>query len=415
MIQQINEVLAIIPARGGSKGIPRKNIRLLAGYPLIAYSIELARQSKQVTRVIVSTDDEEIATIAMGLGAEVPFMRPPELAQDDTRDLPVFQHALRWLKDNEGYQTKAVVQLRPTTPIRERDSVDRAVKNLMENPLADSVRSVVIPDKNPFKMWKINPDGFMQPLIPIMEIKEAFNAPRQALPPAYWHSGQVDVIRPEVLLDKNSMSGEKILPIVLDPMYSIDIDTLDTWQYAEWVILSHKLDLAYPGKTHRTWPKRVSLVAFDFDGVMTDNRVWVDEVGHEMVAAYRSDTFGISRLMAQGIPTVVISTETNPVVEARCRKIHIECIQSVNDKAPVLADILHQRGIAPEETIFVGNDINDLGCFEMAGFSVAVADALPEVLNAADLILSHKGGYGAVRELCELILDKVSLKQPITG
>ena len=408
MSKQKNDVLAIIPARGGSKGIPRKNIRLLAGYPLIAYSIEIARQSKLVTRIIVSTDDDEIASIAKALGAEVPFMRPPELAQDDTRDLPVFQQALRWLKDNEGYEPTAVVQLRPTTPIRERDSVDRAINVLLENPSADSVRSVVIPDKNPFKMWLINPDGFMQPLISLEEMDEAYNAPRQALPSAYWHSGQVDVIRPETLFDKNSMSGEKILPIILDPMYSIDIDTLDTWQYAEWVIRSHKLDLAYPGKPHRTWPKRVSLVVFDFDGVMTDNRVWVDEGGHEMVAAYRSDTFGISRLAAQGISTLVISTETNPVVEARCQKIHIECIQGVTDKAPVLADILRQRNIAPEETIFVGNDINDLGCFKLAGYAVAVADAIPEALNSADLVLSHNGGYGAVRELCELILERYS-------
>jgi N-acylneuraminate cytidylyltransferase len=278
----------------------------------------------------------------------------------------------------------------------------------MENPSADSVRSVVIPDKNPFKMWLINPDGFMQPLIPIKGMDEAYNAPRQTLPSAYWHSGQVDVIRPETLLNKKSMSGAKILPIILDPMYSIDIDTLDTWQYAEWVIRSHKLDLAYPGKSHRTWPKQVSLVVFDFDGVLTDNRVWVDEAGHEMVAAYRSDTFGISRLAAQGIPALVISTEPNPVVEARCRKIKIEFKQGVKDKAPVLADILNQKGIAPEETVFVGNDINDLGCFQLAGFAVAVADAMPEALNSADLVLSHKGGFGAVREICELILERYS-------
>ncbi len=408
MSKQKKEVLAIIPARGGSKGIPRKNIRPLAGHPLIAYSIEIARQSRLVTRIIVSTDDAEIASVAKALGAEVPFIRPPELAQDDTRDLPVFQHALNWLKENEGYEPAAVVQLRPTTPIRERDIVDKAVTILLDNPTADSVRSVVIPDKNPFKMWLINPNGFMRPLIPITEMKEAYNAPRQALPAAYWHSGQIDVIRPGVLLEKNSMSGDKILPIVLDPMYSIDIDTLDSWQYAEWVILSHKLDMAYPGKPQRAWPGRVSLVAFDFDGVMTDNRVWVDEGGHEMIAAYRSDTFGISRLTMQGISTLVISTETNPVVEARCRKIHIDCMQGVTDKAKVLADTLRQRNIAPSETVFVGNDINDLGCFELAGFAVAVADAIPEALNAADLVLRHKGGYGAVRELCELILQRYS-------
>jgi YrbI family 3-deoxy-D-manno-octulosonate 8-phosphate phosphatase len=406
MTDQKNEVLAIIPARGGSKGIQRKNIRMLAGYPLIAYSIEIARQSKTVTRIIVSTDDEEIASVARSLGAEVPFMRPVELAQDDTRDLPVFQQALRWLKENEGYQPEVVVQLRPTTPIREKESIDRAVKILFDNPSADSVRAVVVPDKNPFKMWKIKPDGFMEPLILVDGINEAYNAPRQVLPDAYWHSGQIDVIRPETLLEKDSMSGDRILPIVLDPMYSIDIDSLDTWRYAEWVINSHMLDLAYPGKMPRPWPGKVSLVAFDFDGVLTDNRVWVDESGHEMVAAYRSDSFGISRLAKFGIPAIVISTETGAVVEARCRKMNIEYVQGVKDKAPLLAEILKQKGIAPSDTIFVGNDINDLGCFDLVGFSVAVADALPEALGSADMVLKHKGGHGAVRELCELILER---------
>ncbi len=404
MMKNNNEVLVVIPARGGSKGIPRKNIRLLAGYPLIAYSIEIARQSSLVTRIIVSTEDEEIATIARELGAEVPFLRPPELAQDDTRDLPVFQHALNWLNEKEGYVPDAVVHLRPTTPIRERDSLDRAIKLLIDHPAGDSVRAVVVPDKNPFKMWTIRPDGMMNPLIQLDDIQEAYNAPRQSLPDAYWHSGQIDVIRPETLLVKNSMTGDNILPIILDPLYSVDIDTMDTWHYAEWVIQSHKLDLAYPGKHPRAWPEKISLAVFDFDGVFTDNRVWVDEQGHEMVAAYRSDSFGISRLASWGIPTLVISTEPNPVVEARCKKMRVEYVHGVQDKVPVLSEILRQKGIPPSETIFTGNDINDLGCFKLTGFAVAVADALPEALNNADLILQHRGGHGAVRELCELIL-----------
>jgi YrbI family 3-deoxy-D-manno-octulosonate 8-phosphate phosphatase len=402
-----NEVLAIIPARGGSKGIPRKNIRLLAGYPLIAYSIEIARQSSSVTRIIVSTDDDEIASVAREYGAEVPFLRPADLAQDDTRDLPVFQHALKWLQEKEGYKPEAVVQLRPTTPIRERDCIDRGVKLLFDNPLSDSVRSVVVPDKNPFKMWKIKPDGLIEPLISIKEVPEAYNAPRQSLPEAYWHSGQIDVIRPGTLMDKNTMSGKNILPIILDPLYSIDIDTLDTWMYAEWVIRSHSLDLAYPGNHPRNWPEKISLAVFDFDGVFTDNRVWVDEQGHEMIAAYRSDSYGISLLAARGIPSLVISTEPNPVVEARCKKMRIDYIQGVKDKAPVLADVLKQKGISPDEVVFTGNDVNDLGCFKLAGFAVAVADALPEAINNADLVLKNKGGHGAVRELCELIMEKV--------
>ena len=155
------EVLVLIPARGGSKGIPRKNIRDFAGSPLIAYSIAAGLQADLVTRVIVSTDDEEIAAVARQFGAETPFLRPEEFAQDRTTDLPVFEHALTWLKENENYIPDVVVQLRPTSPIRPKDCVDAAVRLLIDHPEADSVRGVVPAGQNPHKMWRIGADGRM--------------------------------------------------------------------------------------------------------------------------------------------------------------------------------------------------------------------------------------------------------------
>ena len=131
------EVLAVIPARGGSKGIPRKNIKLFAGYPLLAYSVAAGLQSELCTRVIVSTDDEEIAAVAREWGAETPFLRPAEFAADNSLDLPVFRHALTWLKENEGYVPDIVLQLRPTSPARPRTLVDDAVRLLMDHPEAD--------------------------------------------------------------------------------------------------------------------------------------------------------------------------------------------------------------------------------------------------------------------------------------
>jgi len=148
----MTHILALIPARGGSKGIPRKNIKDFAGYPLIAWSIAAGLQAHTVNRVIVSTDDEEIASVARQYGAEAPFLRPPELAQDRTTDLPVFEHALKWLEDIEGYKPDMVIQLRPTSPIRPKDCVDGAVKILIENPDADCVRGVVTAGQNPYKM-----------------------------------------------------------------------------------------------------------------------------------------------------------------------------------------------------------------------------------------------------------------------
>ena len=153
------EVLAIIPARGGSKGIPRKNIKDFAGHPLIAYQhCRRAAVVAAVTRVIVSTDDEEIAAVARECGAETPFLRPAEFAQDQTLDLPVFQHALEWLAGHEGYHPDIVVQLRPTSPVRPPELVDEAVELLLAHPEADSVRGVVPAGQNPHKMWRIDPE-----------------------------------------------------------------------------------------------------------------------------------------------------------------------------------------------------------------------------------------------------------------
>ena len=215
------EVLAIIPARGGSKGIPRKNIRRFAGHPLIAYSIAAGLKAQTVTRVILSTDDEEIAAVGRECGAQTPFLRPAELAADSTLDLPVFQHALAWLAEHENYHPGVVVQLRPTSPVRPVGLVDEAVQLLLDHPEADSVREVVPAGQNPHKMWKIDPvTGQMHNLLDVPGLAEPYNAPRQVLPPVYWQTGHVDAIRPEVILG-GSMSGRVILPVMIEPRFTI--------------------------------------------------------------------------------------------------------------------------------------------------------------------------------------------------
>jgi N-acylneuraminate cytidylyltransferase len=398
------EILALIPARGGSKSIPRKNIRPFAGYPLIAYSIAAACKSKLVTRTIVSTDDAEIAAIARQYGAETPFLRPAELAQDLTTDYPVFTQALAWLDDNESYHPEVVVQLRPTSPIRPPHCVDHAVQLLLDHPEADSVRGVVSSGQNPHKMWRITPQGTMIPLLSVPGIAEPYNAPRQNLPPTYWQTGHIDAIRVEAIFQKKSLTGDTILPLVIDPRYTIDIDTLNDWKRAEWMIAQGELEMVYPGSPKRPLPHQVELVVFDFDGVMTDNRVWVDEVGREMVAANRSDSLGLGYLTRAGIQAIVLSKEKNPVVAARCKKINLPFYQGVDDKAVTLQAILTERQIDPQHVIYVGNDTNDLPCFPLVACAIVVADAQTEALRAADLVLSRRGGHGAVRELCDLLL-----------
>lgn len=400
------EVLAIIPARGGSKGIPRKNIREFAGYPLIAYSIAAGLQAQNVNRVILSTDDQEIAQVAKQFGAEVPFKRPDYLAHDDTPDLPVFEHALSWLKEEEGYQPELVVQLRPTSPIRPKDLVDQAVEMTANRPEADSVRGVVPAGQNPFKMWQINSEGQMVPLLKLEGISEPYNAPRQSLPQVFWQTGHIDIIRRQVILEKKSMSGDIILPIKIDPIYSVDIDNMMDWQRYERLVQENNLDMVYPGYRPRQWPEKVSLVVFDFDGVMTDDRVWVDQDGIESVAANRGDGMGVELLLKAGFNAVIISTEPNPVVAARAKKIGLPYFHGVGDKTKTLQAYWENENLSPDETIYLGNDINDVPCFPLVAFAAVVADSHPDACRKADLVLKHKGGHGAVRELCDLLLNR---------
>ncbi|KUK46389.1 MAG: Putative N-acylneuraminate cytidylyltransferase [Anaerolinea thermophila] len=403
------EILAVIPARGNSKSIPRKNVKELAGFPLIAYSIAAALQSRSVTRVIVSTDDAEIAAVARQFGAEVPFMRPAEFAQDQTPDLPVFEHALIWLKENEGYEPDVVIQLRPTSPIRPKSCVDSAVAVLGEHPEADCVRGVVLAGQNPYKMWHIQSDGALAPILTVTGIKEAYNAPRQDLPLVYWQTGHIDAIRPVTILKKRSMTGDIIYPLIIDPLYTVDIDTMTDWRNAEQLVNEGYLDMVIPEMEKEQMPQKISMLIMDFDGVMTDDRVWVDEDGREMVAANRSDGMGLELVRKQlNIPIIVISKEKNPVVARRCEKLHLPYRQGVDKKASVIKTILAEQKIDPKQVAYIGNDVNDLECFDLVGYRVAPADAHESVRRKADLILQNKGGHGAVRELCDRILKEYS-------
>jgi len=409
----MTEILALIPARGGSKGIPRKNIRSFAGYPLIAWSIAAAKQAQCVTRVIVSTDDPEIAAVAREHGAETPFLRPAGLAQDNTTDLPVFEHALAWLAEHEGYRPEVVIQLRPTSPIRPRDCVDAAVRILLEHADADCVRGVVPAGQNPHKMWRFAGEGRpLKPLLEVPGIAEPYNAPRQILPPVYWQTGHIDAIRTATIEQKKSLTGDVIYPLVIDPRYTVDIDNLSDWVKYEALVTSG-LEMVVPGTTFvvkRSMPEKIELIVCDFDGVITDNRVWVDQDGRESVAAYRSDSIRVKELRATGIEVLILSSERNPVVAARAKKMGVEAIHDVgiHEKGRVMRKVLEQKNVKAENVIYIGNDVNDLPCFEVAGWSVAVADAYPEVIHRADFVLSKPGGHGALRELCDLILKKRS-------
>lgn len=232
-------ILAVIPARAGSKSVPHKNIRIIGGKPMLAHSIAHAQKSKYINRIIVSTDSEEYASIAKEYGAEVPFLRPAEYATDTALDYDVFYHALTWLKNREGYEADVVVQLRPTYPIRDVHDIDNMIQLLLDHPKADSVRSMAKATEIPYKMWlkaekDVKSDGNSTEenrMIPLMtDIAECYNMPRQQLPEVYYQNACIDVFRSEVVLHKHSMSGDYILGYEMKENY--DIDTEDDFQRA---------------------------------------------------------------------------------------------------------------------------------------------------------------------------------------
>ena len=233
-------ILAIIPARGGSKGLPGKNIRQLLGHPLIAYSILAAQQSKLITRTIVTTDDDAIAAVAKQYGAEVPFKRPAEFAQDLTTDFETFTHALTWLKENESYIPDYVVQLRPTSPVRIVGMIDECIKKMLKNSQVDSLRVITPSPITPYKMWTVSDDvNPMQPLMPSPGIDEFYNQPRQILPKTYWQIGALDVIKTNVITQQKKMSGNAILPHIIDNVFAVDIDDISSFDKAAEVITQH--------------------------------------------------------------------------------------------------------------------------------------------------------------------------------
>jgi N-acylneuraminate cytidylyltransferase len=210
------EVLALIPARGGSKGIPGKNLIEIAGKPLIAWSILQARAASCVQRVVVSTDDPLIAAVAAEWGADVPFLRPAELAQDLSPDIDVFRHALETLATAEQYRPTMVVHLRATAPVRDVADIDKAVALLAEDPDADAVRSVSQARQSPFKMWVVNEDGTMTPVARVEGMTDCQSQARQLLPVAYTQNGYVDVVRPRAVMEQNSMWGSRVLAFVVE-------------------------------------------------------------------------------------------------------------------------------------------------------------------------------------------------------
>ena len=232
----MGHIVSIIPARSGSKTIKDKNIRVMNGKPMLAYSIEQALASKKIDRVIVSTDSQVYRDIAIRYGAEAPFLRPTEVSGDRSQDIEVFEHALHWLMDNEDYAPDLCVHLRPTHPIRDPTDIDEMVSRLENSPEFDSIRSVSPAKQTPYKMWLFKEDNSTE-IVPLAscDIPEAYNAPRQILPRVYIQNACIDVVRSRTILEDHSMTGTHIAGYKM--AYDFDVDTEEDFEFAEKIQL----------------------------------------------------------------------------------------------------------------------------------------------------------------------------------
>jgi len=395
------ECLAIIPARGGSKGIPRKNVLPLAGKPLIAHSIEQARRARLVNRVVVSTDDAEIAAISQEYGAEIVW-RPAEISSDYASSESALLHALEHLRAQEGYQADILAFLQCTSPLTLAADIDGTIQSMLGAD-ADTALAVV-----PFHyfIWKPIPDG---DLIGVNHDKH-IRPLRQEREPQYLETGAVYTMRiPGFLLHRHRFFGKTSM-YIMPAERRLEIDDPVDFEVAEVLMRSQRATDRYA-----YLPENITALILDFDGVITNNKVLVLQDGSEAVVADRSDGWGIGELKKAGLPIWILSTEPNPVVQQRASKLGIPCLQGLGShKGEALRQLLAEQGLNPAEVIYVGNDDNDLECMAMVGCAVAPADAYPKALAQANLVLEHKGGDGAVRELCDLILPRLS-GQPSAG
>ncbi len=376
------DVVAVIPARGGSKGIPGKNLRTVGGIPLVVRAVGAAASVASIDRVMVTTDDQWIAAAARGAGAEV-LERPAALADDTASSEAALLHALDHLAVKPGI----LVFLQPTSPFIDREALARAVDTVASG-LADVVFSAV--PSHEF-LWRrdgntvegINHDAARRPR-------------RQDREDQFRETGAFYVMRAEGFRRAGHRFFGRVRLAEVDPRTAIEIDSVEELELARMIAPLIERDHGEPVD--------VDAIATDFDGVHTDDTMTLDTEGREQVTVSRSDGLGVQRLRAAGVPVIILSTEENPVVSARARKLQIECRQGLDAKLPELVAWAGRIGVPLDRVAFLGNDVNDLSCMSAVGWPVAVAGSHPDVLRSARVVLGATGGNGAVRELAERVL-----------
>jgi YrbI family 3-deoxy-D-manno-octulosonate 8-phosphate phosphatase len=381
--------IAIIPARGGSKGIPRKNVRILAGKPLLAHSIQQAFASGVIDRVLVSTDDTEIASVSWREGAEVVW-RPPELSGDKASSESALLHTLDYFARAEGGDPDLVVFLQATSPLRRAEDVRKALETLSRD-RADSLFSASALQGF---LWRVE-DGAPR----AFNYDHARRPMRQDAPDDLVENGSIYVFKPWVLRQLYNRLGGRVSVYRMESEHYFQIDEAADFDILEMLMRQRE------SEGERADFQSIRLLVLDFDGVLTDNLVELNEQGVESVRCSRADGMGIAEIKRCGIDVVVLSKERNAVVAARCRKLEIAHLQGLDDKLAALRKLAGERGLEARQVAYIGNDRNDLECMRWVGLPIAVADAVEEVRRHAVYVTGRPGGQGAVREVCDLIVE----------
>lgn len=396
----LGAVFAVICARGGSKGLPSKNKRLLDGIPLTAHTVRQARSSKLFAAVAVSSDDPEICQIGLDFGADLAVVRPENLADDHSAKIPAIRHCLLAMEEHFGL-AKIVVDLDVTAPLRTHEDISAAIQIAVEHG-SGNVLSCSPSRKSPyFNIVKESTDRTVHLCLP----HPTRLVTRQSAPPTYDLNGSVYVWHRSALFENDDVITSDTRLYKMPPERGIDIDSQIDLELVERAMRASNrgvLTNVSLGPVDRL-PK-IRAVAFDFDGVFTDNRVGVSELGQEFVHCDRSDGLGLQLMVASGLHVIIISKESNPVVTVRAQKLGLPCIQGCDDKLSAFLNWLEQLEIPVHSSAFMGNDVNDLSCMSIAGVSIAPADAHPSVLEVADVVTKRAGGRGAIREVSDLLL-----------
>jgi YrbI family 3-deoxy-D-manno-octulosonate 8-phosphate phosphatase len=387
--------VVVIPARGGSKGLPGKNLRSVGGMPLIVRAIDAAAQANTELFVVVSTDDKEIAEVASAAGATI-VDRPAELATDEASSESAVLHALDELSKSDTVPS-VVLFVQCTSPFIQGDDLDRLISRIAD----DGVDCAFLVAPFHRFLWGCGPDGATA-----IDHDPNHRLRRQELPPRFVETGAGYGFRTEGFrLAANRFFGS-IGMCIVEPSRAIEID--DDYDAlladsAAHLLAPHARGTGGLGKV--PIPSGLAAVAFDFDGVMTDDSAIVFPSGEEAVVVSRSDGKGIEMLReATNLKLVVLSSEENRIAEIRCRKLGLDCITGLRNKLDGFSQWLTKNELRAHQVAFVGNDVNDLECMRQAGFAVAPSDARHEVKRIAHLVLDKPGGRGSVRELAELIL-----------